>query len=582
MEYSKYQKAVFEEIEHGISNIVIEAAAGSAKTTTIIKALDFIPKDKKVLFIAFNNSIVEELKGKIGNRDNVDVCTMHSLGRSLLKQHGYPVALETNKYKTFLQNNSQIANMTLKLSEKNINKLIGNLQDLISLCRNFMTFKTREIKSVADRYDIQCNLGEIDIVKEALKWGKETVDCIDFDDMVWLPNALNLQPRYVQYDYIFLDEAQDANNAQIELFLRYRRNGTRMISVGDKDQSIYNFRGVDGSTFDKLKAMPNTITLSLPISYRCPKSVVEYAQKYSDNIEPWEEASEGEVNEDVSIDDIKENSLVLCRNNAPLVLLYLNLLNRHKKAYLSGNNKMFETIRDWALNSDFKNLEARCKKNGFIPQLWKMLFDKKDAWCSELNISEGQVYASSQFRELYDQIKSAETLCVGINTTKALLDRLTGIMNQDTDGIRLLTVHKAKGTESDNVYILCNSLMPSRFAFMDWEIEEERHIQYVAYTRSKKTLNFISEVEFGDFTAGKKEFVEKMEVFEREINKLTGREKHISPELSGIDKGFVDTIITSASTALQKRSAAGLPTRKPNAVSVATNINYTSKTRKRR
>ena len=59
---SKYQKDIFDVIEHGVGNIVIEAAAGSGKTSTLIKAIKLIPIDKRILFCAFNTDIVKELK----------------------------------------------------------------------------------------------------------------------------------------------------------------------------------------------------------------------------------------------------------------------------------------------------------------------------------------------------------------------------------------------------------------------------------------------------------------------------------------------------------------------------------------
>lgn len=77
---SKYQINIFEQIQHGVGNIVIEAAAGSGKTSTLIKALKLIPNDKKILFCAFNKDIVKELQKKIGKVENVDIRTVHSLG----------------------------------------------------------------------------------------------------------------------------------------------------------------------------------------------------------------------------------------------------------------------------------------------------------------------------------------------------------------------------------------------------------------------------------------------------------------------------------------------------------------------
>ena len=61
---------------------------------------------------------------------------------------------------------------------------------------------------------------------------------IDFTDMVWLPYELTLNPIGLQYDYIFIDECQDLNAAQRELFLRCFRRGTRFIAVGDNERRM--------------------------------------------------------------------------------------------------------------------------------------------------------------------------------------------------------------------------------------------------------------------------------------------------------------------------------------------------------
>lgn len=62
-------------------------------------------------------------------------------------------------------------------------------------------------------------------------------------------------------------------------------------------------------------------------------------------------------------------------------------------------------------------------------------------------------------------------------------------------GVCLSTVHKAKGLESENVYILCNSSMPSKLAVHDWEKQQEkiscmlhtpgRKIRWVLYPKKK-------------------------------------------------------------------------------------------------
>ena len=65
-EPSKYQKAILDYIENETGNLLVDAKAGAGKTSTLILIADkIIEQNKKCLFLAFNKSIVEELKGRI-------------------------------------------------------------------------------------------------------------------------------------------------------------------------------------------------------------------------------------------------------------------------------------------------------------------------------------------------------------------------------------------------------------------------------------------------------------------------------------------------------------------------------------
>ena len=80
---SPYQQNVFNFISNGSGHAVIEAVAGSGKTTTIVQALEMIPANKSVLFLAFNKSVVDELKTKVPR--HVEVSTYHSTGFRALR-----------------------------------------------------------------------------------------------------------------------------------------------------------------------------------------------------------------------------------------------------------------------------------------------------------------------------------------------------------------------------------------------------------------------------------------------------------------------------------------------------------------
>ena len=73
------------------------------------------------------------------------------------------------------------------------------------------------------------------------------------------------------------------------------------------------------------------------------------------------------------------------------------------------------------------------------------------------------------------------------------LDPDTEVLEHDRDAenkLTLITVHSAKGTESDYCYLIRvqNGVFPHIKALSDEEIEEERRVLYVAMTRARKQL----------------------------------------------------------------------------------------------
>ena len=106
---SHYQSAVYSEITNGKSNAVVDAVAGSGKSTTIVEALKLIPLTLRVLFLAFNKAIVEELKLKIGNMQNVEISTLHSLGFSAIRNTFRNVKVDSNKYFTYISDGIKLS-----------------------------------------------------------------------------------------------------------------------------------------------------------------------------------------------------------------------------------------------------------------------------------------------------------------------------------------------------------------------------------------------------------------------------------------------------------------------------------------
>ena len=64
---------------------------------------------------------------------------------------------------------------------------------------------------------------------------------------------------------------------------------------------------------------------------------------------------------------------------------------------------------------------------------------------------------------------------------------------ENNKAVCLSTVHKAKGLEADNVWIILPDKLPlNRKNQKAWEKEQEFNLKYVAYTRAKKVLNLVN------------------------------------------------------------------------------------------
>lgn len=499
---SHYQCDIFNFVAHGHGNAVIEAVPGAGKTHTLLECLRYIPKNAKVLIAAFNTDIVNELNGRINNIENkpdrVECRTLHSLGkRILISNHKEVKELEPSEYKYVKYISQYLSSYKgedyTKLTKSSKKDYAENVKKFVDFGRYFLCKSEKGLKDIEEHYNINTLGEEKKIALEVLKIGKEDLTCIDFTDMIWLPNVLNCKPYDRIYDWILVDEAQDLEKQERELLFKCTKMSTRMLVFGEKQQQIYSFKGGDEKSFSAFLERPNTQKLPLSITYRCSQAVVRFLRRFNDKIEASDTAPEGEVKFKSDIDELKDGDMVLCRSNAPLFELYSQLAEKGITAYIKGkdlgNNlvKLIEDTKETELSSDFK-------KEGLFPHLYNNLFTLIDSVMTKGNITFEMAIENSVVIEMYDKIMALEAIVGNLKTVSELIDKVKGLFCEgNKKGVSLSTIHKAKGLEADNVYICCPSLLPSRSAKLPWEIEEERNLEYVAYSRPKIKLGFLNE-----------------------------------------------------------------------------------------
>jgi DNA helicase II / ATP-dependent DNA helicase PcrA len=496
---SEYQEKIFNFIVNGEGNAVISAYAGAGKSFTILNAMKLIPSKEKAIFIAFNKSIADELNEKLKSQPNASAFTSHSLGYKMIRRNlGSNNTIDEYKYRSYVKNN--IAELSgFEDGEVNINKnqtveYIDNITHLIDYSRLFLCNTAEDIDNIAKRYDIPIIANECEVTLKCLEWGKNNTSSIDYADMLWLPTALDLQPMGMTYDWVFVDEAQDSSKATISLFKKCVKENGRWICVGDEKQTVNLFAGSCEENFNQLCQEPNTQVFKLPISYRCGRQIIKAAQSIVPDILPKFDAIEGEVRENCHLRDLKDGDMVLARSKAPLLTIYSKLIKKGISCYIKGIDigtnliGLLDEVKGTKLNKSLS-------EDGVFVQLYDRLFNERNKLVLNRGLDIDDATLSSYILEKYDIIKALEIIAYDVKTKSELKNKIREIFKEDSKGVCISTIHKSKGLEADNVYIVCHSSMPSKNCHHEWEKIQEKNLVYVAYTRAKKVLGFISEKE---------------------------------------------------------------------------------------
>jgi len=346
---SKYQQAIFDFISNGEGHAVVEAVAGSGKTTTIVKALDLTPVDAKVGFVAFNKHIATELKKRAP--DHVYVSTLHSLGLKVIRSNYPQVKIEEDKVGLILDDIYPVSKKALqdglitKDERKNNYAKRLSMRKLVSICKSTLidVSEKDEVEQVIDRYGIEIEQKFqdeiIDKLPNVMAQCIVHIEMVDFDDMIYLPLVGNMELE--KFDFLMVDEAQDMNKSQTDFILKSISETGRIIAVGDRRQSLYGFRGADTEAIPNIIKSLNATVLPLSVTYRCPKSHVELARQIVTQLEARENAPEGYIGDVQYLDLTKQlqaGDMVICRTNAPLVKPAFECIRMGKKAIIRGKD----------------------------------------------------------------------------------------------------------------------------------------------------------------------------------------------------------------------------------------------------
>ncbi len=560
-------------------HLIVEARAGTGKTTTLIAALQLLkgqtptaangkpiepsPQQRAVWdsvllsrehartvnFVAFNRSIAAELRSRVPR--GVDAMTMHGFGyravTKAFKLYGGERGIDKDRVERItaglLGTDKWEARRTKPVLLRAVAELVGlckmNLvnpsvrgSDVAALGEPLHLLWGEKLDALARHYEVEMDgvfREEVyGLVPRVLKACTRVADdgCIDFDDMIWLPVVLGLP--VTRYDLLMVDEAQDLNRCQQALA---KIAGDRLVLVGDPKQAIYGFAGADAESMPRMTAELRATdrgcdTLPLTVTRRCGRAIVKEANKIVPDFEAHESNGEGSVCRAHMSNDphagtktfhytqlARDGDMVVCRVNAPLVSECFRFIKAGRKATIIG--------RDVARNL-VKTTESLKAKDvaDLITKLGEWLERETTKEQAKKNPSESRIVGLQDrhdclmcFTEGLDPRDPVAAVTAKVNQVfaakkcpkcnKSFDDTSARVCDDDRcnaeplvlpGGIRLSSIHKAKGLEADRVFLLEpeGATVPHPMAKSAWQVEQEWNLRYVAITRAIRELVYVS------------------------------------------------------------------------------------------
>lgn len=464
------QAAVVAAAKETKDNLLISALAGAAKTSTlelVAKAIHGVP----ILSVCFNKKIQLEMEKRLPS--HVMSKTLNGLG------HG--VWSNAIGRRRLTLNGDKIADLV----RAEIDKLKGEARseawdefgEIIKTVRmarvNGYVPDGVSAKRLINKEEFYGGLEEEpsslleDMVETVLmKSIKLSYDGeIDFDDQLYMPTLFG--GAWPQFPLVMVDEAQDLSPLNHAMLRHLAR--TRLIAVGDPNQSIYGFRGAVSNGMYSLKREFNMVELPLSISFRCPRAVVELARSRAPHMQYPEWAEPGEVSfrDEWRLIEIPDGAAVICRNNAPLFRLAMVCIRSGRGVKLVGTDIGPQLVK--ALKKLGDESMTRAEVHAAIDK-WEAEKLRKSR---KKTATKDRADCLRVFADNGDDLKGAIVYAEALFRSSGPVEFLTG--------------HKSKGMEWNTVFFL-DPFLIGMYESDEETMEQENNLRYVIITRAKQRL----------------------------------------------------------------------------------------------
>lgn len=485
-----------------MSNLIVEAGPGSGKTTTLTKTHNYLLTGQIIGNVSPEQYVIMEsarqMFPKITPNDACFVC-MTTSGRDDIASK---LLTETKVFTynalglSLLSRWKKFQHYDPKRGEKIIESLTGRrLDDLpwkqrliyynclkfIRCLKEELLYPTPEnVFYVQDKYGIDApppeNIEEMDRIMKRMMHLDGTVEYID---QVWsvVANYKTTPP----YKIIYVDECQDLSMLKLLLIVKSAQN---IFFCGDPFQSINGFAGACYNVFERLLKMSQK-HLPLKTCFRCPPNRIERANSIRparivphktevvpDKVIPIDDL--GDYLKSITI--VPEEHMMIARLNNILLRVGIKLLLQGIQCHVMTRHSEGNSINEIVL-AYIKSSRASTLKE-------LVLFAKNDISAAEnknFNVNTYVVERANCILELAE----------GLTTIRQVVERIQRLTDEQPHSIPLCTIHKSKGLESKNIYILYPPVQLN--CDNHNQAEQEINLEFVSETRSSHQTIYVVE-----------------------------------------------------------------------------------------
>lgn len=357
------------------------------------------------------------------------------------------------------------------------------LRELIGNAANFIEIKTFHSYC----FDLVGKIGSLKDSENVVK------------DAVALLNSGDVDLGRITKSVLVIDEAQDMDENEYELVevLMEKNEDMRVIAVGDDDQNIFKFRGSDSKYLKEMITEHCAKQYSLIDNYRSCANIIRFANRFVTEISDRMKVEEiqavtdvaGEVRlikhsgqnmetalvKDICYHSSEGTTCILTGTNEEALLILGVLKHRNIPAKLIQSIDGFDMYQIAEIRMFLKILDSENSSPVISDEQWnnavskvKKCYDKSSCLPVITNIL-------TTFAEANEK-KYRTDLDMFLHESK-----IEDFYTDEHGIITVSTMHKSKGREFDNVYMLCQNVK--------MESDEDKRKLYVAMTRAKKQLH---------------------------------------------------------------------------------------------